>query len=85
MQVDLSRHFKRLFRKLDSQIQAKAVERIKLFKENPFNPRLETHKLHGKDTEAWSFSVDYSYRIKFIFIGRNKVLFFEIGRHDIYK
>ena len=85
MQVELSSRFKKRFRKLDRRVQARTVERIKIFKENSFDTRLETHKLHGKDWGLCSFSVDYSHRIKFIFIDRGKVLLLEIGRHDIYK
>ncbi|MEK7500652.1 MAG: type II toxin-antitoxin system mRNA interferase toxin, RelE/StbE family [Patescibacteria group bacterium] len=85
MQVELSSRFKKLFRKLDRRVQTRAIERIKIFKENSFDARLETHKLHGKDLGLWSFSVDYFHRIKFIFIDRDKVLFLEIGRHNIYK
>ncbi len=30
-------------------------------------------------------SIDYSYRIKFLFLGSGHVLFLEIGPHDIYR
>jgi len=56
-----------------------------IFRENPFNPILKTHKLSGKDKECWAFWIDYRYRIKYIFLSDNKVLFFNIGTHKIYE
>jgi len=56
-----------------------------IFRKNPFDKRLKTHKLSGKEKEAWAFRVDYSYRIKFIFLTKNEVLFLDIGTHDFYK
>ena len=44
--------------------------------------RLEIHKLHGKKKDEWAYSVDYSYRISFIFLGKNVVLYTNIGTHD---
>ena len=67
------------------RIKKLAVKKEKIFRDNPFNPRLETHKLHGKEKEAWSFSINRDYRIKFIFLGKQEVLFFEVGAHEIYK
>ncbi|HHT9112639.1 MAG: hypothetical protein HZA47_07550 [Planctomycetes bacterium] len=32
-----------------------------VFRKNPFDKRLKTHKLSGKEKEAWAFWVDYSY------------------------
>ncbi|MDO8094858.1 MAG: hypothetical protein Q6360_15370, partial [Candidatus Brocadiales bacterium] len=56
-----------------------------IFRNNPFDKRLKTHKLSGKERESWAFWVDYSYRIKFIFLTKNEVLFLDIGTHDFYK
>lgn len=52
---------------------------------NVFNPTLRAHKLHGKNREAWAFWVNYIYRIKFIFLTENEVLFLDIETHKIYK
>ena len=55
-----------------------------LFRANPFDPILRTHKLHGKEKEAWAFWIDYTYRIKFIFLNDDVALFLDIGTHEIY-
>ncbi|MCD6233082.1 type II toxin-antitoxin system mRNA interferase toxin, RelE/StbE family [bacterium] len=83
--IELSSRYKKSFRKLPSEIQRKAIEKIKIFKENPFDPRLKTHSLSGKEKEGWVFWIKYSYRVKFIFLTNKEVLFLDIGTHDIYK
>jgi mRNA-degrading endonuclease YafQ of YafQ-DinJ toxin-antitoxin module len=66
--IKISSRYKKSFRVLDSQIQEKAIEKINIFRENPFDSRLKTHKLHGKDRDCWAFWIDYRYRIKFTFL-----------------
>src|SRR3989338_4129773 len=57
----------------------------KLFRKNPFDTKLKTHKLHGTMREYWAFSISYSYRIGFTFLDRNLVRFHSVGTHDIYE
>jgi len=77
--------FDKSYKKLPKRIKDKAKEKEKIFRENPFNPVLGTHKLLGKEKESWAFDIDYHYRIKFIFLSDEEVLFLDIGTHDIYK
>ena len=56
--------------------QASIKEEV--FKKNCFNLNLRTHKLHGKEKNHWAFWVDYKYRIKFIFLSDEEVLFLDI-------
>jgi mRNA-degrading endonuclease YafQ of YafQ-DinJ toxin-antitoxin module len=83
--IKISSRYKKSFRVLDPQIQEKAIEKINIFRENPFDSKLKTHKLHGKDKDCWAFWIDYRYRIKFTFLSENEVLFLDIGTHNIYK
>lgn len=83
--VKYSRKFLKSLQKLPKRILDQAEVKEKVFKENPFDPRLKTHKLSGKDKECWAFSIDYSYRIKFIFLNDEEVLFLNIGTHEIYE
>jgi len=85
MEIHLSSRFKKSFRKLDSRTQKKAVDKTFVFRDNPFTPNLDTHKLHGEKKEEWAFSVDYAYRISFIFVGDGNILLTDIGTHDMYK
>jgi len=46
--------------------QRKQIEnKIKKFLENPFDKSLKTHKLTGKLSSYWSFSINYHLRILF--------------------
>lgn len=77
--------FRKQFSKLSLSVCLLAQEKTLIFKNNPFDARLKTHKLHGMEKESWAFSLNYSYRIKFKFLGNGEVLFVEIGKHDIYR
>lgn len=76
--------FERQYKKLPTKIQDLAEEKEKLFRKNPFNPELKTHKLHGELKTFWAFSINYNYRIIFDFLGSETVRFYFVGRHDIY-
>lgn len=57
----------------------------KIFRKNPHDPRLKTHKLSGRLKDYWAFSVNYKYRIIFSFMEKNEARFYVIGTHEIYK
>jgi len=77
--------FKKSYRRLPNGIKKKAEIKDRLFRNNSFNPVLRTHKLKGRLTNYWSYSVDKNYRVLFRFINRNEVIYFNIGTHDVYK
>lgn len=83
--VSYEKIFLKHLTKLPKNIVEKAKDKEQIFKEDAFHPILRTHKLHGKDKELWVFWIDYNYRIKFIFLSDNEVLFLDIGTHNIYK
>ena len=56
-----------------------------IFKNNPFDERIRTHKLNGIYKERWSFSINYTYRVIFKFQTKQLVEFIDIGTHEIYK
>ncbi len=59
-----------------------------VFKENPFDPRLRTHKIEALSARAkrtiWSASVEGDLRVIFYMDG-DTVFTVDIGTHDIYK
>ncbi len=59
-------------------------KRLKIFMDNPFNPQLKTHKLTGKLTNYWSFSITYHLRIMFEFMDKESVGLVD-GTHEIYR
>lgn len=78
-------HFTRAYKRLSEEIKMRAKQREKIFKANPFDLRLDTHKLKGRFKNYWAYSVNYDYRIMFRFIDNETVLYHDIGTHDIYK
>ena len=84
MKISYASKFVRQLRKLPKELQRLAIRRENIFRQNPFDPRLKTHKLSGRLDGLYAFSVDYSYRVIFRFLDRKTVRFYEIGDHDIY-
>jgi len=85
MDIIYTAEFIRLFKKLPLVVKKEAIKKEALFKTNPFDARLRTHKLSGKLKNCSAFSISFSYRIICEF-GKNKTIYFHsIGKHDIYK
>ncbi len=84
MRIVQTPKFERSLKKLPISIIDKVVKRTVLFKNNPFNPLLNTHKLHGKLKDQWSFSIDSRFRILFEFDGE-EVIFLDVGDHELYR
>lgn len=85
MQIFYSPEFERRYKRLSLEIQEKAEEKEKIFREDPFDPRLKTHKLHGRLNDFWAFSIDSRYRIIFKFLEKDIVRFFAVGGHSVYQ
>ncbi|MDA2922708.1 type II toxin-antitoxin system mRNA interferase toxin, RelE/StbE family [Patescibacteria group bacterium AH-259-L07] len=77
--------FAKQYRRLPIRIKDLAEEKENIFRKNPNDPRLKTHKLHGRLRSFWAFSVNYEYRIIFDLADKNTVRFYSIGLHDIYE
>lgn len=76
--------FARQYKKLPDNIKDLTDEKEKIFRQDPFNPKLKTHKLHGELNGYWSFSISYNYRIIFDFVSKEIIRFYSIGNHNIY-
>lgn len=85
MKIYFSPKFAKEYKKLPLKIKFQAEKKEKIFRLNPFDPQLKTHKLSGKLQEFWSFSIDYQYRIIFELIDQNTVWFHSVGTHQIYR
>lgn len=83
--IRITSRFEKSYQKLPKRIQTEARRKEIVFRGDPFDPRLKTHKLHGKERDAWAFSITHSYRIKFLFLEDGSVLFLDIGTHDVYE
>jgi mRNA-degrading endonuclease YafQ of YafQ-DinJ toxin-antitoxin module len=78
--------FVRQWKKLPKALREEAKERIAVFCKNPREPSLHVHKLKGPLAGRWSFSVNYAYRIVFVYVDTHKqeALLLAIGDHDVY-
>ena len=59
-------------------------QKLRIFKKNPFDKKLKTHKLKGELKNYWGFWVDYSDRIIFRLLDNQTALFIDIGDHGVY-
>lgn len=85
MDIIYTAEFIRLFKKLPKEVKLEAIKKEALFKKDPFDPILKTHKLSGKLKGCHAFSISYSHRIICEF-GKKKIVYFHtIGGHEIYK
>jgi len=87
VEIFISSKFIRSSKRIPKKIKLKAKEKELIFRHNPFDPRLETHPLHGKYSGFWAFSINKVFRIMFKFENpsKNRVTFVNIGTHEIYR
>ena len=85
MEIYYSPHFARSYKKLPDAVKRLAEEREYVFRRDWKDPALATHKLNGKFTGLWAFSISNRHRIIFEIVDENTVHFHEVGDHTIYK
>ena len=83
--IDISK-CAREYKKLPQQVKKIAEEIEPIFRSDPFDPKLKTHKLKGRLDGFLSFSIGFKYRIIFEFSQDKKTVYFHsVGDHDIYE
>lgn len=85
MNVKFSPSFIHAYKNLPKKLQQETKEKITLFENDPKHPFLRTHKLKGALEGRWSFSVNYKYRIVFLYQSRETAVLLIVGDHDVYK
>lgn len=85
MRIYYSSKFKREYKKLPKEIKKLAEAKEAIFRNNPFNLKLNVHKLHGRLKEYWTISINDKYRIIFEFSEKDTIWFHSIGDHSIYQ
>ena len=75
IKIYYSSQFIKSLKRLPENIAILVEGKQSFFMINPFNSLLKTHKLTGKLSQYYSFSITNSYRIIFV----------NIGTHEIYK
>jgi mRNA-degrading endonuclease YafQ of YafQ-DinJ toxin-antitoxin module len=86
MEIAFNKSFKKAFRKnlQSSDYIADFWLRLDWFINDPFDSRLRTHKLSGKLSGLWSFSLSYDLRVVFFFTEDNpkRAILIDIGTHE---
>jgi len=84
--VIYTKNFLKSLKKKDKFIQNKARERIRIFREDPFNVLLNNHSLAGEYCNERSFNVTGDVRIIFYLINEDTACFTDIGTHpELYE
>jgi mRNA-degrading endonuclease RelE of RelBE toxin-antitoxin system len=82
MRIFYSSKFLKSYDKLPKNLKEIYKTKEKIFKEDPFNPVLGTHKI--KELNCWAFLVTYRIRVIFKFLNGDVELI-NIGDHSIYR
>ncbi|MFA6376483.1 MAG: type II toxin-antitoxin system mRNA interferase toxin, RelE/StbE family [Candidatus Paceibacterota bacterium] len=86
MRIIYSPRFERSYKKIPDSVKDDAELAEKIFRNNPQDARLRLHKLGGRLSDYWAFSVNFDYRIIFYYGDTKEDIFFDlIGNHDIYR
>ena len=85
MEIAYKPRFIRQFGKLVPDLQEEVESTIELLRDRENYKRLKVHKLHGPLAGCYSCSVNYNYRIVFIYEGTDQVILLAVGDHDVYR
>jgi len=80
--------FWRSYRKLTPAQQQAAKQAWQIFKRNPFDPRLGTHKIHALSARAKEtvYAVVVAADLRVIFVLRGNIAYtLDIGTHALYR
>ena len=88
IEITFSSSFQRAFKRKvagNTGREERFWEKLEWFKDDPFDPRLKTHKLSGKLKELWSYSLEYDLRVLFYFVDDQRAVFVDVGTHkEVY-
>jgi len=86
MNIQFHKVFEKKYKKLPFKLKLKVKERNKLFSEQPFDPILNNHSLHGKYLGYRSINVTGDIRVIYKLLDKNTALFVDIDTHNkLYK
>lgn len=82
MKIVFHKNFEKRYKKLSKGIKQKVKEKNILFEKDPYNQGLNNHALNGKYAGYRSINITGDVRIIYKFLGKDVVLFSEIGTHS---
>lgn len=74
--------FKKQYKKLPQKFQKQFDNRLKLFLQDPTNPKLRVHPLKGSYAGYWSMNVSGDLRAIYLKEGEQIIIFALIGTHS---
>lgn len=83
--IEYSKAFIKNLKKLPKSQLRLLVKQEVIFRKNPFDPRLKTHKLSGKLLEFYAFSVSLHWRVVFHIRDDETIILDNIGSYEIYR
>ncbi len=84
MEIIISSAFKRSFKKLVKifpDLDLLLEEKLGVFQNDPFDPTLRNHKLHGDLKNLRAISIAYDLRVIYYFDKENNAVLTDIGDH----
>ena len=85
IEIEYAPAFLNQLKKLPTELQREAIDKITIFKERSNHRKLGVHKLKGRLAGKSFFSVNYSHRIVFKWIKKDVAGILAIGDHEVYK
>ena len=82
MRIYFHKNFGKQYKKLKKKEQRKALERLEMFLENPFNAKLNNHPLKGKYIDYRSINITGDLRAVYKFISEEECIFVVMGNHS---
>ena len=76
------REFRKDYKKLSSKVQKAFAERIVLFAQDPFQPLLRDHALHGDLEGKRAFSINGDIRVVYRVLDKKTVMLLRVGTHN---
>ena len=84
MKIFYLKRFIKQYKKLPADIKNLAEKKEKIFRNDPYDPKLKTHKLHGDLMNFYAFRLNSKIRVIFAFDKDGNIRFYSVGNHDIY-
>lgn len=79
-----NRRWRRSFKKLPKPIQEKAYKAFELFKQDPWHPALDIHRIRGtRNPRVYEGYVDGGHRFTFHYEDNTTIVHRNIGTHKI--
>lgn len=87
MKIDYSKRFLKQLNKCDEKIQISFEDRLELFIDDKFHPKLNNHSLKGKLFKYRSINITGNWRALYLEFENGEVIFFDLlGTHsELYK